>query len=470
MTDIPHENTAMPGGPVGKRVANPWVREAGAMLTLGWPLILTMLMQIATTTTDVAMMGQLGPQALAAGTLGANLYFPAFLIGIGLASATAPMMAQARGARRHWVRDVRRTFRQGLWACALLCLPLWAVLWNAEALLLAMGQDPVLAAMAHLYVMPLMWGLLPGLWFTVLRCFVSVLERPRSALWVAIAAVLLNALLDWMLMFGNWGAPDLGLAGAGIASSLVSAFSFLALAGLVFFDRQYRRFHLFGRFWHADWSRFAEVWRIGLPIAATMALEVTVFNASAFIMGLFGAAPLAAHAIALQVASITLMVPLGLAQATTVRVGLFAGARDPDGVRRAGWTGIGLATGFMAMSACVMLTLPGLLVAPFLNLSAPGADEVVALAAVFLAFAGIFQIADGIQVAAVGALRGLKDTRVPMILAAIGYWGIGMPMALGLAFWADMGGRGLWAGLAIGLAVVAVLLALRFARATRRIA
>jgi MATE family multidrug resistance protein len=441
-----------------------WGAEARATLSLGWPLILTNLAQIALATTDVIMMGWLGPDSLAAGALGANLNFAFVIFAIGLITATSPLIAIELGRRRHSVREVRRSVRQGMWAAVAISIPFWIILWQAEWILLGIGQEPRLARAAASYLHTLQWGMLPFLFYLVLRNFISALERPMAALWVGGLAIILNAFLVWTLMFGKLGVPPLGLPGAGIATTLSNLFMFGGLAFLVSVDRRFRRYHLFGRFWRADWSRFREVFRVGLPIAAALAFEVTIFNAATFLMGLISAASLAAYAIAIQIASIAFMVPLGLGQAATVRVGLALGAGDPDGVRRAGWTAYAMGLGFMSMTAILMLTAPHLLVGAFLTLDDPANAAVVTLAVTFIGFAGMFQIVDGAQVLGAGMLRGLRDTRVPMIYAGIGYWGIGLPFGVLLGFAAGMEGVGIWIGLATGLAVVAVLMTWRWIR------
>ncbi|HSV29560.1 MAG TPA: MATE family efflux transporter, partial [Candidatus Omnitrophota bacterium] len=302
--------------------ASPWGHELRHMAALAWPIVLTNLAQIAIGTTDTLMMGWLGPADLAAGTLGANLFFAFFILGIGLVMATAPMLAQTLGHRRHAVRESRRIVRQGLWLCALYSLPVWGVLWQAEAILVLIGQDPALAKVAGAYVRALEWSLLPALGVVVLRSFIAALERPKAGMVVTMLAVALNAFVNWLLMFGNWGLPAMGVVGAGVASTLSNLFMFAALLGYVLRDRQFRRFHLMGRFWRPDWSKFRELLRIGIPMGLALGFEVTGFNVAAFLMGLIGTAAVAAHAIALQIASATFMVPLGIGQAATVRVGL----------------------------------------------------------------------------------------------------------------------------------------------------
>ncbi|MER9250461.1 MATE family efflux transporter [Mesorhizobium sp. M0598] len=446
---------------------NLWRREIRAMLALAWPMVLTNLGQTAMTATDVMMMGRLGPDTLASGALGANLYFMPLIFGLGLMLATSPMMATELGRRRHSVRDLRRTVRQGLWLAILICIPIWALLWHGESVLLAMGQEPALAHQAGIYLRWLEWAVLPFFGYIVLRSFISALERPGWALIIVFVAVACNAFFNWLFMFGNLGIQSMGIAGSGLATTLSSTLMFAGMAAVVMLETKFRRYRLFGRFWRADWPRFKGLLRLGLPIAGLLAFEVTIFNAAAFLMGLIDAASLAAHAIAIQIASITFMVPLGLNQAVTVRVGLAHGAGNPEGVSRAGWTAYVVGVSFMALMGLVMILWPHLLIGAFIDLGNPANAEVVALAVSFLAFAALFQVFDGAQAVASGMLRGLHDTKVPMIYAAIGYWGIGLPLGVLLAFRFGFNGVGIWIGLSSGLAVVAALLLVRWLRRDR---
>ncbi|CAN7706937.1 MATE family efflux transporter [Bosea sp. LjRoot9] len=440
------------------RQTAPWLTEARAMLALSWPLVLTNVAQNAMTATDVMMMGHLGPDALAAGALGSNLYMAVLIFGIGVMAAVSPMISIELGRNRHAVRELRRTVRQGFWAAVTLVGPMWLFLWQAEAILRAMGQDAALAKAAASYVRTLQWGLLPFFLFLVLRGFVASLQRPFAAFVVVLLAVGFNALANWCLMFGRLGFPALGLPGSGLATTLSSVSMVLGLGLVVSVDRRFRRYRLFGRFWVADWPRFWAFWRMGLPIGTTLAFEVVIFNGAAFLMGLIGPASLAAHAIAIQIASLAFMVPMGIGQAATVRVGRAFGAGDRNGVSRAGATALVLGIGFMALTALVMLFAPQWLVVPFLDVEKPGAAEVAALAASFLLYAAIFQIADGAQVVGSCLLRGLGDTRVPMLFAGLGYWAIGLPLSVVLGFFTPLAGIGIWIGLAIALAIVAVLM------------
>ncbi|MCA0419870.1 MAG: MATE family efflux transporter [Proteobacteria bacterium] len=444
------------------RPLHPWLAEARAMLALSWPMVLTNVAQTAMTATDVIMMGHLGPDALAAGALGTNLYNAVLIFGIGVMGAVSPMIAIELGRNKHAVRDLRRTVRQGFWAAATMVGPMWLFLWQAEFILRAMGQDPVLSKAAASYVHTLQWGLLPFFLYLCLRGFVAALLRPRWAFIVVLFALVFNAFANWCLMFGRLGFPALGLPGSGLATALSSALMFAGLALVVSLDRRFRRYHLLGRFWVPDWPRYRAFWRLGLPIGLTLAFEVVIFNGAAFLMGLIGASSLAAHAIAIQIASLTFMVPLGIGQAGTVRVGRAFGAGDKEGIRRAGTMALILALSFMTCTALLMAVVPEWLVAPFLDRSKPGAEAVAELAMLFLFYAAVFQIVDGAQVIGSSILRGLGDTRLPMILAGIGYWGIGLPLSAALGFLTPLAGRGIWIGLAIGLTVVSVMMLWRW--------
>lgn len=443
------------------------VTETRALIALALPLALTNLSQMAMALTDALILGRLSTEALAAVTLGANLGWALLAPGFGLALAAAPMLAQSRGAGtrggglgRGWVREMRRDARQALWAIIIVTLPCWAVLWHTEALLVVLGQEPALAALAGDYVRPMMLGFPAFCLFILLRGFLAAMGRPNAALWIAFAAVAVNGVLCWALVFG----AGLGVFGAGIATTLAEIFMAAALLWLIRRDRTLRRFHLLGRFWRIDTARLAEVFRVGLPIAGQMMLEIGVFATALIVVGWFGAASIAAHAIAIQLASFTFMVPMGIGQAATSRVGLFAGAGSLSAAALSGSMAIALGAAFMALMATGLLLFAEPLAWAFLDPQDAQARSAVAIGATLLMIAGVFQLADGVQAVAAGALRGLKDTQIPMLLAALGYWGIGLPLGIALALWAGLEAPGVWWGLAAGLAIVAVLMLLRWRR------
>ena len=441
----------------------PWLQELLSLIALSGPLVLTNLAQIAMGTTDVMMMGTLGPATLAAGALGTNLYVIAMVFGMGLLNAVAPMIARDLGAGSTGPRHIGNIVRQGFVSAAILAIPSWLILWWTEPLLIAMGQAPALATDAGAYMHTLQWSLLPVWCYLVLRSFVTALERPAWALIIGIAAIAINAAANWCLMLGHCGCRPLGIAGSGLATLLSSLLMFAALAIVVATNRPFRRYHIFASL-RPDGTVLRALWRLGLPMAATVSFEITMFNAAVFLMGLISAAALAAYAIAIQLASLTFMVPLGLGQAVTVRVGRAYGAQDHAAVSRAGWTALALAVAFMAAMSLTMTLVPRLLISAFLDTADPANAAVIHLATSFLLFAALFQIADGAQAVGSGMLRGLHDARTPMLFALTGYWGIGLPLGVVLAFPLGLNGVGIWIGLSTGLVVVAALMILRWTR------
>ena len=440
-----------------------WRAELGATLGLAWPLILANLTMAAIQATDVVLMGWLGARQLAATALGLNLTFAFSLICLGLVTASSPMMATALGARIQAVHEVRRTFRQSIWLVLTVTVPIWLVLWNSEPVIRALGQEPALARDAQQFLHGYMWSMLPFLLFQAMRNFVSALERPGWVLAISIGAIPLNALLSYGLIFGKFGLPAWGIFGGGLGSSIVWVVQLVLLAIVIVTDRQFRRFHLFGRFWRPDWPRYRKLWKLGFPIGLAMGFEGGVFSAAAYLMGLIDAESVAAHAVALQIAALSFMVPWGLSQAATVRVGRHLGEGDRSGILRAGWTAWGLGVGFMALMAILIWSIPRDLITIFLD-DTPENARVIALGVSFLAIAAIFQVVDGAQVVGAGMLRGLHDTRVPMIFTFIGYWAIGIGVGTWLAFRRGWQGQGIWTGLAVGLAIVAVLMIWRWSR------
>ncbi len=452
-------------GPGAKGGISLWSSEAWGTLALAGPLILTNLAQISFRTTDTVMMGRLGAAELAGGALGINFYFPLYLFGLGVAMAVAPMAAQALGARQY--KAARRSVRQGLWVVTAIGLLCGLLIWNAAPFLRAFGQAEANVTLAEAYLRAAVWGIVPSFWLLVLRSFAIALTRPRPVLVIAIVGAGLHVLIEYALMFGHFGLPALGVVGAGVSNSLVQWFMFLAMVGYILYDRRYRRFALLVRLWRPDWPRFFEVLRVGLPIGFTILAESGLFATAVYLMGALGTAQLAAHAIALQCIALAFMVPLGIAQAATVRVGRAQGAGDSAAVGRAGWVAIALGAAISLVPAAVFWFLPRLLIELFLDPLAPGSLPVIAFAVTFLAIGAVFQLFDGIQVVAANALRGLKDTRVPMWIAIFSYWPVGLGAALLLGFSLGGGGEGIWLGLALGLVVAAVLLVWRFHRRER---
>jgi MATE family multidrug resistance protein len=459
------EPTGISPGPAPMHV---WMSEARALLVLAGPMVVTQLAQVALITTDIIMLGRFSKAALASATIANALYYMVWLFGFGPASAVAPVIAHIRGEKPRDRAGVRVAVRMGLLAVLLVSVPLVGLLTLTEPVLRLLGQDPALTPGAGVFALALAVGLPFSLIFQVLRNFAAALGRPNAAMWVMGAAVGFNVLADWSLIFGHLGLPALGLLGAGIATSTSQIFSVVGMAVVIRLTPDLAAVRIGRRLFHLARARLAEILRLGLPIAFTMMFEAMLFNAATLAQGAFGIDSVAAHQIALNSASISFMVPLGIGMAATVRVGLSAGARDLAAARRSGLVAMIMGVGFIAFCG-VAMALAGRQIASFyFGGQAAQNQPVIALAALFLTVAAAFQVADALQVVGSMSLRGLKDTRVPMILAGGAYWLAGAPMGVALAFGLHMQGVGLWIGLAFGLAVAALFMCGRFLWLTRR--
>jgi multidrug resistance protein, MATE family len=442
--------------------ASPCATEARALAVLAGPLILTQLAQMAVMTTDVLLLGRFSKSALASAAIGNTVFYFAWLIGGGPASAVSPMIAHALGVRLSDRAGVRASLRMGLWAVGLVSLPMMLVLWSAKPILLALGQDPGLAAGAGRFVSMLSLGLPFSLGFRVLSNFTTALGRPRAALWVMALTIGFNALAGYALIFGHFGAPRLGIVGSGLATALSSLFSFVAMLGVIHLTPSLRAYRMFRRFTRPALVKLAEVFRLGLPIGVTMIFEAMLFNAMTLVMGTFGTAPVAAHQIAMNVASITFMVPLGIGMAATVRVGMAAGRGDIHAARRAGITAMVVAVGFISLCGVAMALFGAQIAGLYFGGGSRSDADVIVLAAVFLKVAAAFQVFDALQVVGALCLRGLKDARMPMVIAGASYWLVGAPLCLFLGLGLHMAGLGIWIGLAVALAVAAIGMIWRF--------
>ena len=431
--------------------------ELTETLKLAVPLALTQLGQIAMMTTDLAFIGRLGDGAVAAAALAHTIFFVSFTVGMGLVSAVSPLAAQAHGARNP--HRVRRSLRVGLWAAFLISLPVMAFPFWGEQILLALGQSPAAAALAQQYLFGLVWSILPALWFMAIRGFMSAINRPEPILWITLAAIPTNALLVYLLLYGEWGLPRLELFGAGLATSMVNFAMFLAGLWFAARRRPFRKYHVLGHIWRIDWLLMRQLVILGTPISISFLLEYGLFGAAGLLMGLISTTALAAHQIALQIAAVLFMVPFGIGMAATVRVGHAVGRRDAAAVRRAGFIATGLGIGFMSAMTLVVILGRFAIAQIFLG---EGADAAAELTATLLLVGATFFIADGIQTIASGSLRGMSDTRVPLLFATVSYWLIGFTLACGLGFRTPLGAVGVWIGLSCGTLVYATLLLLRF--------
>lgn len=447
-----------------ERTLSPWRAELGAMLRLAAPLALANLLQMLVYAIDVIFVARLGDEALAASSLSISLLGLMMWCFSGLTSACAPLIAAELGRRDHAVREVRRSVRMALWLAVATGLFAMAVCVVGEEILLAVGQDAGVSARAGSFLAVILWALVPMIASNVLRTFVSALGRPLFATAITVLAIAVNSLGNWVFVFGNLGAPALGLEGSALSSVLTALITLGAYAWAIRSDRRLRRYHIFGRWWRPEWQRLREILRIGTPIMLTILAEAGLFSGAAFLMGWIGAAELAGHTIALQVVALAFQVPFGIGQAVTIRVGWHYGAGNREAAGRAGWAALVLSLGFMAMTATAMLVAPRTILSLYVDPAAPANAAMVAFAVQYMVIAAAFQLFDGTQAVMAGALRGLQDTRVPMGIALFGYWVPGMGAALWLGFRTPLEGTGVWIGLAVGLVVVGVLLTWRWAK------
>lgn len=428
------------------------------ILVLGLPLVGSHLAQFAIGLTDTVMIGWYGVEELAALVLANSYFFTLFLFGSGFAWAVMPIVASAAGTEDD--TQVRRVTRMGIWVSTLFGLAAIPILVWSGPILLALGQEPEVSADAQTYLRIVSLGLIPSLLIMVLKSYFAALGRTQVVLWVTIGMAILNALLNYALIFGNWGAPELGIRGAAIASVALQITGTLALA--VYARIATAQYALFQRIWRPDWEAFFRVLRLGTPIGLTSLAEVGLFAASAFMMGWVGTIDLAAHGIALNLASATFMIHLGLSNAATIRAGRAFGQRDEAHLRAGAHTVTVMSVGFALATIALFLALPEPLISLFLDPDDPARPEILAVGTGLLAVAALFQLADGAQVTALGLLRGVQDTRVPMIIASLSYWVVGIPTSYVLGFTLGFGGFGIWAGLVVGLVCAGGFLMIRF--------
>ncbi|WP_435310405.1 MATE family efflux transporter [Primorskyibacter sedentarius] len=430
-----------------------------AILFLGLPLIGGHLAQFAIGLTDTLMLGWYSVEALAAATLANTLFFVLFIMGAGFAWAVMPMVAQFHAKGDDVM--IRRTTRMGIWLSlgfAVLVLPL---LWFSAPVLRGLGQSDSLSAAAQSYLRIAGIGLIPALSVMALKSYLAALEHTRIVFWITAFAAILNALINYALIFGNWGAPEMGLLGAAVASAITNVIALLGV--MVYISLRLPEHALFTRFWRPDTEVLTTVFRLGWPISLTNLAEVALFASSAIMMGWLGEVPLAAHGIVLQLATAAFMVHLGLSNVATVRAGNALGREDMAHLLRGAAAVGGLSVAMSLVTVSVFLLMPEVLVSAFIDPTDMRYGAILAAGVSLLAMAALFQLVDGAQVVALGLLRGIQDTQVPMIMAAVAYWVIGVPISYLLGFTLGFGGPGVWLGLVLGLACAALLMVVRFA-------
>lgn len=429
-------------------------REAGGLLRLAGPLVISHLATIGMTTVDTLMVAPLGAIPLASMAAAVAIHVFLIMVGTGIVLGMTPLVSQAEGASDR--QEARRVLVQGLWLAALVSVPLVLVSLAGAPLARALGQDDAVAPVAGAYLVALAPGIVPLMLFTALRQFIEGLGYTKPSMVMLVGGLVLNIFADWALIYG---APALGIAPMGALGSAwaTSGVRFALLAVMAAYLARHPRLAPFdGVRRGPDPARIRLIARIGGPIGGQIGLEVGVFSFAALMMGWFGPEALAAHQITINLAATTFMVALGTSIAGTIRVGQHVGAGRPERVRLAAASTYVLAIGFMAVFAALFLILPDWLVG--LYSSDPG---VARIATRLLLVAAAFQVFDGAQVAGMCVLRGVADTRVPMFIAAVSYWVVGAPVGWLLAFPLGVGPAGIWVGLSLGLAVAAAALLAR---------
>jgi MATE family multidrug resistance protein len=463
-TSLHTVDAAAPAGTVTLVAYLPSALDVRRLARLAAPVAMVQIGLMSMGVVDTVMVGRVSPTDLAAVALGHLYFFFVAIFGMGVLFMLDPVVSQAHGADDP--EAVARSMQRGLILAAGLTAAAMASLVPAGPVLTLARQPAEVVPTAAAYTLGLIPGVFPFYGFIVLRQTLQAMGNVRPILVTVIAANLVNVLLDWMLIFGHLGLEARGAVGSAWATSLSRWFMMLALVTVAWPLLRptlvpLRRAALAP-------APLARMLRVGVPIGVQTWLEFGVFATAGLLMGLMGAIAVASHQVALQFASLTFMVPLGIAQATSVLVGQAVGRADPHAARRAAGAGLLTGAAFMALAAVPLLTMPEALARMFSDDA-----EVVAAAALLMPIAGVFQVFDGLQVVAAGALRGIGDTRVPMIMALVGFWFVGLPTCIGLGFALDAGPRGIWWGLATGLGAVAVLLLARirrrFGRALRRL-
>ncbi|WP_068300630.1 MATE family efflux transporter [Pararhodobacter sp. CCB-MM2] len=440
-----------------------FLSNARAVLVLGLPLVGSHVAQFALHVTDTIMLGWYSVTDLAAGALGATMFFVLFTLGMGYAQAVMPMVATHAAADRD--TEVRRVTRMGMWlsiAYFIVALPIFLF---STPILNALGQEADVARLGGAYLSVVGFGLGPALIAMVLKSYLAALGRTQVVLWVTVLAVFVNVGVNWVLIFGNLGFPEMGARGAAVASLLVQVVTMVVLLAYALWLPALRHYQLFTRFWRADWGAMRQVNALGLPIGLALLSESALFSASAVMMGWLGKNTLAAHSIALEITAMFFMVHLGLSNAATVLVGRARGKADAQALKEAALASVALSILFAVTTMLIYFLMAEQMVGLFIKPDDPERDLIIPLGVTLLMVAALFQLADSGQVMAMGLLRGMQDTQQPMIIAAVAYWLIGIPAGYGLGFLAGMGGIGIWLGLVVGLTAAAIALHARFWRA-----
>jgi MATE family multidrug resistance protein len=434
--------------------------EIREFLRLAIPLASAQVAQAGTGFVDTVMMGWLGQKTLAAGGLASMTFMALLMTAIGVVAGVSPLVSQAYGAGR--IKGIGQVTRQGLWLALILAISVMILMTHMDGIMRSLGQEASTVTLAKTYIDVMMWGFFPALGFAVLRGAVASVSLARPVMFIVICATLFNTVGNYVLAFGKLGFPKMGLAGLALASILAHWGMFLSLLIYILAQKQMRTYRVFDNIHLLEPGILWELVKLGVPLGIAAALEAGLFTTVTYLMGILGSEVLAAHQIVLQTTIVIFMIPLAMSYAATVRVGQWSGQQNYEAARRAGYVSIGLGAIFMTVMAVVLLLYPQQVIGLYVDIRNPENAKVLQLAIPMLTVAAVSQILDGVQKTANGALQGLKDTRIPMLLSLIAYWGVGLTSGYFLGFPLGFGGVGLWLGQSIGIAMAALVFVLRF--------
>lgn len=434
--------------------------EISTLLNVGVPVIIAQVLQMSMSFVDTVMAGRLSPEDLAAVAVGSSILLPFIVLCLGCMMAVTPIVAQNVGARRF--KQIGKNARQVLWLSQILALPSFFLLRNLDFAFPLIGVTEEIVPIAAGYLKAISWGIFPAYAFGALRYFNEGLSVTRPAMFIAGIGLIVNIPANYILMFGKLGFPQLGAIGTGYASAIVFTVMFIIMLWFTVGFEAYNRFGIFEKFKWPEKKYLGELLRIGVPIGISSTMEVSMFAVVSLLVSTISTVAIAGHQVAINFAAMMFMIPFGLSVAISARVGQSIGRKRPGEARFRGFVGVGVASFIMALSAIFIYLFPEMISAIYTD------DKAVTEVAVqLLLMAAIFQLSDGLQVSGFGALRGLKDTKVPMYVNLVAYWLVGIPVAYYLGFIADYGAQGLWVGLIAGLTVAGILHNLRFYKKTK---
>jgi MATE family multidrug resistance protein len=435
------------------------ISEARVSLQLAIPLVISQMCETGIYTVNAVMMGLLGTQVLAAGTLGSLAFLNFLFTCYGITSAGGAQAAEAFGANK--IDQVSRIASGQIWLAVALSLPAMLLLWHGDTILLLLGQQESTVLLAKIYLQTIVWGFPAALGLLILRGIGSAVNVPQLMTVIMLAGLILNAAADYVLMFGKFGLPQLGLVGIGWATVLVFWVSFIAGVILLIFSPKVRDYQLFRYMHQFDKQTFVKIFQTGWPMGIQWASETSLLNVTAWLAGYLGTVTLAAHEIAAQTAEMAMVIPLGVGNVAVTRVAQTLGEKKPLGARRAASIGITTGAIFASAAALIFWLLPYQIAGIYLNINNPENIEAIHTATSFLALSGLFQIFYSIQMITVGALIGLQDTFVPVLMNLV-VWVLGLAGSYFMAIILGWGGIGIWLGMVLSPLLSGVILMVRF--------